>query len=263
MRRTGAERAVRFVLVFSVLLLAGRFALGMDANPLAELGTDERGGPCPPDFGFAYYVASPVPGGATDVCETEDGVGGRALEATDGVASSENPEPILHLIGEYGPNTVTFIGRTGNCYYIVTGRYLPDGIGGGGVGGVGGEEPEEWTSEFASNEETPYFVVTINNRHRSDDDRFFIGGRSLIRVELHDEGGVMPNGFARFILTQQPTPGHEEGAVQFVDAAGEEIDPTEPRDVYTGVPNEEVYATGVEEGHVTIMALQAPPDDPE
>ncbi|MFW6106686.1 MAG: hypothetical protein ACOC8H_00850 [bacterium] len=249
---------VRFVVSLCVVLLVGQFGSALGANPQARLGTDERSGPCAPNFGFAYYEkGDPSPGGATDICSTLDSAGNDTLKAKDGVASPENPEPILHFVGQDGDNTVTFVGRTGNCYYIVRGVHRSSGGGGGGSGGgTGGGSAPQWLAEFDSNQETARFVVTLNDRNRSDDDLFVLGERSLIRVELHDEDDAT-GGSTQFTLSQQPTSLGGTGLVRFVDSGGNEVDPDVPRTVSTDAANEEVYAEGVELGHVTITAQKA------
>jgi hypothetical protein len=113
-------------------------------------------------------------------------------------------------------------------------------------------EPESGLSPKSA-----YFVVTINDKGRKDDDQFFIGVWSLIRVELYDDDNVV-GGKAYFVLSQKPATAGGTGEVRFVDRDGKPIDPNKPRKVLRGVPNEEVYAEGIEFGHVTITAEQPP-----
>lgn len=111
-------------------------------------------------------------------------------------------------------------------------------------------------SSSDSEKKTAYFVVTLNDKDRKDDDVFGFGMPTLVRVELHDEDNVT-GGSARFTLSQEPAPPDKTGAVKFVDKSGKKIDPNKPRTVFKGIPNEEVYAEGTEIGHVTIAATDA------
>jgi hypothetical protein len=115
------------------------------------------------------------------------------------------------------------------------------------------ESDSESEPESDSSRKDPYFVVTINDKERKDDDVFCGGGRSLIRVELYDDDNVV-SGTARFKLSQQPASPNGTGAVRFVDKDGKKIDPNKPRTVHAGIPNEEVYGEGVEFGRVAITA---------
>jgi hypothetical protein len=112
-------------------------------------------------------------------------------------------------------------------------------------------EPESGLSPKSA-----YFVVTINSKGRKDDDQFFIGVWSLIRVELYDDDNVV-GGKAYFVLSQKPATAGGTGEVRFVDRDGKPIDPNKPRKVLRGVPNEEVYAEGIEPGHVSVTASYA------
>jgi len=209
----------------------------------AKLGEDQRNRACPPNFGFAYYTAD---SSTTDICTTLDTSGNHTLVATDGVASPDNPEPIIHFVGLNGQDTVTFEGRTAECYYIVTGKR---------AAGSGGGSAAKWNSEFDSNQETAHFVVTINVRERSDDDVCVEDIPSLVRVELHDEV-YATGGSATFVLRQEPAPGGT-AAVTFVDANGNAIDPSVPRTVSVDSPNTDVYIKGAELGTVIIIADEA------
>jgi hypothetical protein len=215
------------------------------ASGEATLGEDQRNRPCPANFGFAYYEKDAT---EVDICTTLDNSGNHTLVATDGVASPENPEPIMHYVGLDGEDTVTFVGRTEECYYIVTGTRAS------GNANVGGRVTK-WNSEFDSNQETAHFVVTINVRERSDDDVCVEDIPSLVRVELHDEVYATP-GYASFVLRQEPAPGGT-AAITFVDSGGNAIDPDEPRTVYVDSPNTDVYIKGAELGTVIIIADEA------
>lgn len=253
---------------FSVMLLLAMLVRPEThgATGQAQLGVDQRGRSCEPNFGFAYYTADTS---MTDTCKTLDRSGNDTLIVTGGVASPENPEPVL-LVGKSG-STATFTGRTGNCYYIVTGVYGGGGGGGGGVGGSGGTAT--WKSEFDSQRTQPHLVVTINDRDRSDDDVFGATG-SLIRVELHDEAN-MTGGSTTFVLRQQAADPNGTAEVTFVDATGNAItmvpyvdadgNPVNDADghpitrslpytVTKDAPNVEVYAKGAKRGTVIIIA---------
>lgn len=210
----------------------------------AQLGEDQRNRACPPNFGFAYYTTD---ASTTDICTTLDNSGNHTLVATDGVASPENPEPIMHFVGRDGQDTVTFEGRTAECYYIVTGTRASGG---------GGGSAAKWNSEFDSNQETAHFVVTINVRERSDDDVCVEDIPSLVRVELHDEVYATP-GYASFVLRQQTADAGGSAAITFVDSNGNAIDPDVPRTVYVDSPNTDVYAKGADIGVVIIIADEA------
>lgn len=257
MRREGSPRITGLVLVVALVATASLAFFcpprtqAADPEPEARLGVDPRGVLIRDWFGFAYYSPASQGGPQTDVCLTRDNAGNRTLIAIDGVASPEDPEPIFATVGGVnGADTVTFAGRTANCYYIVRGKRG----GGNGAGGSGGDS--NWISEFDSNPATPHFVVTINHRERSDDDMFMVGGRSVIRVELHDEDDAT-RGSASFTLGQQPAEHDGTGSVRFVDANGTPVDPNQPRIVTRDAPNEEVYAEGLDLGDVLVIARQA------
>jgi hypothetical protein len=210
-----SKMTVRFLLVLSAVGLAAES--GCRAKGQAQLGVDQRNRPCRPDFGFAYYVPDTVQGGATDVCTTLANSGNHTLTATDGVASPENPEPILQRVGLNGQvlqaDAVTFEGRTGDCYYMVTGVYAGQG-GQGSQGGEGGDEEAERTSDFDSSQ-TPHFVLYINQRYNSEDDNVTLDEVSTVSVELANPANSNP---IHFRLSQQTLSG--SGLVQILQDDG-------------------------------------------
>jgi len=234
------------IALVAAILGAGGMAFG--ADPVAELGKDPRNQPSgqssSPNFGFQFYTPNYVEGGATDNCKTIPKQGdNRALVATDGVWMPENPDPIRKTIAG---DTVTFEGRTGQCYYIVTGRYV--NAGGGGTGGEG--TPPTWQSDFNS-DQGPYFVVYINESQRSDDDFFTMSDASRVTVELRNAEGI--TGSVHFKLSQEPLEG--AGEILFVDADGSPVDPDMVRVVFPG-ESAVAYAKGAHVGVVSITAHQ-------
>jgi hypothetical protein len=225
-----ASRWQTGVVAVAIGVLTG-LAYGADGQ--ATLSIDQRGRPAPDNFGFAFMenVQRSSPGGATftDACQTLPKPGDNAtLVAMDGVASSENPEPILRIVGKdangnNAPDTVTFTGRTGDCYYMVSGNYVSNGGTtaqsgpGQSTGGPG------WTADFDTNSDTTHFVVYINDRYRSDDDCFFVDRVSTVYVEVANPKSTSTIGFR---LSQQTL--SEDGVVQILQDDGVTPEPIRP-----------------------------------
>ena len=240
----------RFIIIFVGLSFASQIATAGDGH--AQLGQDprspENGKITSDNFGFAFMQNVLKDSPQSDTCTTVDKHGRHTLTAIDGVASPENPEPILcRLSGD----TATFEGRTGDCYYMVTGLY------GGGPGTGGSGDISKWNSDFDTNSDelnARHFVVYINERYRSDDDRFVIDGTSSIAIELHN---TLSGSYQRYFkLTQQPLSGN--GSVVFVNSDGT---PADPDQVYQITPDQPVcvYAKGADEGVVVITASETAP----
>ncbi len=214
----------------------------MAASGVATLGQDQRGLSCADNFGFAFIQRSESesndPSGTkyTDTCQTKPKQGDNTtLTATSGVASPENPDQISVTCRD---DTATFVGRTGNCYYWVTGTYNSIAAGANGTQ----TQTPTWSSAFDTNR-NPHFVVYINDQSRSDDDWFFIDDNvflpSTVTIELRNADSL-PGPFY-FTLSQQPIV--RNGAVTFVNNQVFPITPNSP------VP---VLATGASEGVVLI-----------
>lgn len=243
------NRLLRMMVVLAAVAFANQSAFAGDGQ--AQLGQDPRlpanGQTISDNFGFAFMQNVQKGSPQTDTCATVDKQGNHTLTAIDGVASPENPEPILCTLNG---DTATFSGRTGDGYYMVTGAYG----GGGGGGGAGGGIAPTWQSDFDTNPDeiyTPHFVVYINERYRSDDDEFTMNDSSRVTVELHNAVSVM--GSVHFKLSQIPLEG--EGAVTFVDASDTPIDPDQVHVVFRGEPFV-IYAKGLHVGVVSIIAHQ-------
>lgn len=238
---------------------------GDAADGHAKLGQDPRspanGQIISDDFGFAFMqnVQKTSPGGPgfTDTCQTLPKDGSNAvLTAIDGVASPENPEQIYCTLSG---DTAIFTGRTGDCYYMVTGVYggANGGGGGGGPGGGNGTARNRrlWHSEFDTNndEAAPHFVVYINERYSSEDDFFVVNWISRISVELHNVVGMDPATSVNFKLSQTPLAGN--GAVTILKPDGT---PADPNQIYQIRPGETVTvnARGLSTGVVSIIAEQ-------
>jgi hypothetical protein len=157
------------------------------------------------------------------------------------VASPENTEAIIYILSG---DTVIFFGRTSECYYMVTGT-PGRGTGGGGV------SPGKWNADFDTNSDeydTAHFVVYINERYRSDDDTFVVGGESAVWIELtNDLNGPSQRYFK---LSQESL--SDDGAVTF----------SNPDEVYEITPHTPVcvFASGSMEGVVSIKAFETDAD---
>lgn len=248
------------VAVIAVVTSSVQMVLAADGQ--AQLGQDPRqpanGKIISDNFGFAFMQNVEKKGvggqGFTDTCTTLDKKGNHTLTATDGVSSPEHSEAILFTLKG---DTVTFSGRTGECYYMVTGKYGGGGSGGGQGGSAGGAggATREWNSDFDTDRDetnTPHFVVYINARYRSKDNYFRIGSNSVVSVELHNRLGV--TGTRYFKLTQQPLL-NTGGAVTFLKDDGTPVDPDK---VYPINPDGtvSVFATGATEGTVSVIAYE-------
>lgn len=199
-------------------------------------------------FGFAYMQDVQKGSSQTDYCYTQPRAGSSAtLKALDGVASPENAEPIVRTVGYPSANAVKYEGRTGDCYYLVMGTYA------GGTGGSGGET-SHWYSEFDTNQNpaSPHFVLTINGRYSSIDDRIELGyGSFPITVELQNSGHNP--GEIYFRLFQTPLDAVEfSGAVSFVDGDGA----TSGVHAVNNTSQEMVFAVGSASGMVSLIAMQ-------
>jgi hypothetical protein len=224
------------------------------------------------------------PNGATftDTCQTlpksEDNA---TLVATDGVASPENPEPILQIVGKdangnNAPDTVTFTGRTGDCYYMVSGNYARNGgtaQSGAAAGTTGGSG---WTADFDTKSSSWHFVVYINERYRSDDDYFLIGLASMVNIEVANPTDPNCPHPIYFQLSQQPTVPGGNGQVEIMTDDGANVEPVGPDGktlrkyaINTGITQPNGFAVQVKvrglagSGNVSIIATQATqPDGP-
>lgn len=261
--------------VVLLLALAGLPAYTANAQVLggtgtATLGQDLRlGRAAPPNFGFAFMQG---PGGGavledpthqqsySDTCATLDNQGNNTLTATDGVASPEYPEMVYAELN--GTNTVTFAGRTCDCYYMVTGAYAA------GSGGSGGSGTSTWDSDFDTNNQypaltTPHFVVYINDRYSSEDDVFNYGSNSTVFIEV---ANPTSSSTVSFQLSQQssnngkvdimqddgvtPEPLTDDGKTQRVYTIQPSL--TEPNGPFVAV-----QVTGLDPGDVIIIATEA------
>ena len=188
-----------FVMVFVATLVGqslmageGEARLGVDARPIERrpVGLEDT----PANFGFAYMTD--VQSTFMDTCKTlpKNDNAGVSLRATDGVASPENMEMIYH---QCNGDTVNFMGRTGQCYYMVTGVYVQ------GQGTGPGSGKPIWHSDFDTNQsQTPHFVVYVNDRYRSDDDQIS-GDTDVVWVEVE---GASRGSVHYFVLSQAPLP---------------------------------------------------------
>lgn len=246
------KRAMGCVLVLLCAALSGLSAWG--ATGQAQLQIDQRGRDCPPNFGFAYYTAD---SNATDTCTTLDSSGNHTLVVTDAVASPENPEPVLmqSAIGD----TVTFSGRTGMCYYMVTGQYGCVPCAGGG----GGSAPSYWTADFDSSRDS-HFVVYINERYNSDDDVFTDGSISTVYIEVANPAN---NNTVSFRLSQQSS---DNGKIVFLQDDGITPEPLmldgktekaytiQPDTTQPNGPRVSVKVTGLDPGEIIVTATEVP-----
>ena len=213
-----------------------------------QAGTDFD--PCADNYGFAFMRGVTKGTPQVDVCVTTKN-GGTPLTVTEAVASPEYFEPVMASIdGE----AVTFTGRTGDCFYMVT------GVPGSGIGKAPpGADPVKWHSDFDTNNDgvSPHFVVYVNDRYCASDDYFLMDSTSAVRIELHNYGAIA--GTVKFTLNQTSSAGG--GAVTFIDpVTGHEVvstdEPTHTYDLEPGV-TATVQVKGRTPGIVTIQASQA------
>ena len=157
-------------LALGALLFIALAHTAIGAEGEATLGIDQRNRTCPENFGFAFVEGV---NSGYDTCKTLDKDGNSTLKAIDGVASPQNSEPIFHSIAG---DTVTFDGRTADCYYMVTGVHTGSGP------GRGGNSP--WNADFDTKLSQAHFVAYINQRYNSDDDYFGVDAISIVYIEV-------------------------------------------------------------------------------
>jgi hypothetical protein len=246
----GSQPTTGLLVVLLSVAMGGQLAWA--ASGEAQLGVDERNRPCGLNFGFAFYTAD---GSTTDTCTTLDSSGNHTLVVTDGVASPEIAEPVLKE--SMSGDTITFSGRTGDCYYMVSG--------GNGSAASGGGAPQ-WTSDFDSST-SPHFVVYINDRYNSSDDVFTYGNISTVSIELANPADSNP---VSFRLSQQ-SPNNGNGKVDILQDDGATPEPLgsdgQTERVYTITPDftepngprVTVQVMGLDPGDVIIIATDANP----